>query len=350
MRHLPDPAGIMIVTDAWHAQVNGDERTLSMLADQLARLGQRVLVVGPDRFLTLPCPFYPEIRLAVAPGRRLGRIVDNFAPDALHIATEGPLGVAAARLARRRGWQFTTAYHTRFPDYLAARTALPRRLSYAWLRRFHLHGAGTMVATVSLADELRARGFSNTLLWSRGVDADLFNPGRAIDLPYERPIFLSVGRLAVEKNLPAFLDLDLPGTKLIVGDGPARPALERRHAGPRTVFLGTRHGPDLASLFASADVFVFPSRTDTFGLVVLEALASGTPVAAFPVAGPADIIGGATPPVGVLDEDLGSAALAALKLDRADCRRFAERHSWASCAALFMRHLVPIRGRGPAPD
>lgn len=349
MLRLPDPARILIVTDAWHAQVNGVVRTLSMLADQLERLGQSVLVAGPDRFRTLPCPFYPEIRLSVAPGRRLARLFDSFAPDALHIATEGPLGISAARLARRRGWSFTTAYHTRFPDYLAARIALPERLTYAWLRRFHRRGAGTMVATRSLAEELTEHGFANTMLWSRGVDSGLFHPGRAIDLPYERPIFLSVGRLAVEKNLPAFLDLDLPGTKLVVGDGPARAALERHHADERTVFLGARHGTDLAALFASADAFVFPSRTDTFGLVVLEALAAGTPVAAFPVPGPRDIIGDASPRVGVLNEDLGSAAIAALDIDRAECRRFAERHAWSSCAALFMKNLVPVRGREPAP-
>lgn len=350
MPPLPDHARILIVTDAWHTQVNGVVRTLSMLAEQLQRMGQHVLIVGPDRFRTIPCPFYPEIRLSVTPARRLDRLFDSFAPDAVHIATEGPLGFTAARLARRRGWSFTTAYHTRFPEYLAARAVLPRALSYAWLRRFHRRGTGTMVATESLAAELQRRGFTNTRLWSRGVDAEFFRPTRATDLPYERPIFLSVGRLAVEKNLPAFLDLDLPGTKLVVGDGPARGALERRYAGPRTIFLGTRQGPDLAAVFASADVFVFPSRTDTFGLVVLEALASGTPVAAFPVAGPRDIIGGATPPVGVLDQNLEAAALAALNIDRQACRRFAERHAWSSCAALFMRHLVPVRGNEPAPD
>lgn len=349
MSRLPDPSRILIVTDAWHTQVNGVVRTLSMLAEQLESLGHSVLVAGPDRFRTMPCPFYPEIRISVAPGPRLARLFDGFAPDALHIATEGPLGIAAARLARRRGWSFTTAYHTRFPDYLAARIALPRALSYAWLRRFHSRSAGMMVATKSLAKELRGRGFANTLLWSRGVDAALFSPGRAIELPYRRPIFLSVGRLAVEKNLPDFLDLDLHGTKLVVGDGPARVALERRYAGPETVFLGTRQGTDLAALFASADVFVFPSRTDTFGLVVLEALASGTPVAAFPVAGPRDIIGDTTPAVGVLDEDLKTAAFAALRIDRQACRRFAERQAWSSCAALFMRNLVPVRGNGPAP-
>ncbi|MGC9270476.1 glycosyltransferase family 4 protein [Acidiphilium sp.] len=343
MRRLPDTSRIMIVTDAWHAQVNGVVRTLSMLSAQLETLGQRVLVVGPDRFRTLPCPSYPEVRLSVLPRRRMARLFDEFAPDALHIATEGPLGIAASRLARRAGWQFTTAYHTRFPDYLAARIALPQQLAYAWLRRFHGRGSGTMVATRSLAAELRAHGFANTLLWSRGVDAAQFHPARAAPLAYERPIFLSVGRLAVEKNLAAFLDLDLPGTRLVVGDGPERARLEQRYGGSRTVFLGALQGVALARLFASSDVFVFPSRTDTFGLVVLEALASGTPVAAFPVCGPRDIIGGAVPPVGVLDEDLRAAALRALTIDRAECRRFAERFSWEACATLFMQNLVPVR-------
>lgn len=341
---------IAIVTDAWHPQINGVVRTLSMLAEKLEALGRQVLVVGPDRFATLPCPLYPEIRLAIAPGRRLTGMLADFTPDALHVATEGPLGFAASRIARRQGWAFTTAYHTRFPDYLAARLALPRQVSYAWLRRFHRRGAGTMVATAALGAELLARGFANTRLWSRGVDGALFDPARAIDLPYEHPIFLSVGRLAVEKNLPAFLALDLPGTKLVVGDGPERRRLERRFAGPRTVFLGTRQGAALAGIFAGANVFAFPSRTDTFGLVVLEALASGTPVAAFPVAGPRDIMGDALPAVGVLDEDLRQACLAALAIGRRDCRAFAERHSWEKCAALFLKNLVPVRASTPAPD
>ncbi|MDD2877731.1 MAG: glycosyltransferase family 1 protein [Acidiphilium sp.] len=354
MRHLPEmlrgEAGrILIVTDAWHAQVNGVVRTLSMLATQLEALGQRVMVVGPDRFCTLPCPSYPEIRLSLLPRRRMARLFDEFAPDALHIATEGPLGIAASRLARRAGWQFTTAYHTRFPDYLAARIRMPQRLAYAWLRRFHGRGCGTMVATRSLAAELKNHGFANTLLWSRGVDATLFHPDQAVTLPYERPVFLSVGRLAVEKNVPAFLDLDLPGTKLIVGDGPERERLIRRYSGPRTVFLGARQGGELASLFASADVFVFPSRTDTFGLVVLEALAAGTPVAAFPVAGPRDIIGGVVPRVGALDDNLRTAALGALDVNRGDCRRFAEQFSWAACASLFMDNLVPVRSGVTTP-
>ena len=339
---MPKPERILIVSDAWHPQINGVVRTLAMVADRLTALGDEVCVIGPDRFRTLPCPTYPEIRLAIGGGARLRRMIEAFSPDALHIATEGPLGLTAARIACTLGMAFTTAYHTRFPDYVAARLMVPRRLSYAWLRRFHRRGAGVMVATAALGGELAARGFDKTILWSRGVDATLFHPDRAITLPYQRPIFLSVGRLAVEKNLPAFLDLDLPGSKLIVGDGPARAALERRYAGPHTHFLGAKQGVDLASHFASADVFVFPSRTDTFGLVVLEALASGTPVAAYPVAGPRDIIAGADPEVGRLDDDLRAACLHALTINRVDCRHFAAQHSWEACARLFRKNLVTI--------
>ncbi len=342
MRNLPEPGRILIVSDAWHPQVNGVVRTLSMVVERLIEAGDVVAVIGPDRFRTLPCPTYPEIRLTIGGGGRLRRMIEDFAPDALHIATEGPLGVSAARIARSLGMAFTTAYHTRFPDYLAARLLVPRRVAYAWLRRFHHKGAGVMVATAGLAAELAARGFDKTLLWSRGVDATLFHPSRAVILPYQRPLFLSVGRLAVEKNLPAFLDLDLPGSKVIVGDGPARAALEQRYAGAHTHFLGTRQGVALASLFASSDVFVFPSRTDTFGLVVLEALAAGTPVAAYPVAGPRDVMGGADPAVGMLSEDLRAACMGALNINPEHCRAYAEQHSWEACTRLFRKNLVAI--------
>ncbi|HQT87893.1 MAG TPA: glycosyltransferase family 1 protein [Acidiphilium sp.] len=342
MRNLPEPGRILIVSDAWHPQVNGVVRTLSMVVERLIEAGDVVAVIGPDRFRTLPCPTYPEIRLTIGGGGRLRRMIEDFAPDALHIATEGPLGVSAARIARSLGMAFTTAYHTRFPDYLAARLLVPRRVAYAWLRRFHHKGAGVMVATAGLAAELAARGFDKTLLWSRGVDATLFHPSRAVILPYQRPLFLSVGRLAVEKNLPAFLDLDLPGSKVIVGDGPARAALEQRYADAHTHFLGTRQGVALASLFASSDVFVFPSRTDTFGLVVLEALAAGTPVAAYPVAGPRDVMGGADPAVGMLSEDLRAACMGALSINPEHCRAYAEQHSWEACTRLFRKNLVAI--------
>ena len=342
----PAPRRIAIVSDAWHPQINGVVRTLAMVAAELRFAGHRVLVIGPDRFRTLPCPVYPEIRLALWPRRRLAAQLAAFAPDSLHIATEGPLGLAARAIARRAGWSFTTAYHTSFPDYLAARFLLPPRLTYRWLRGFHGRGAGMMVATQTLAAELAAHGFENMQFWSRGVDLALFHPGRAAPLPYPRPIFLSVGRLAVEKNLPAFLALDLPGSKLVVGDGPARAALMRAYPGAH--FLGAIEGAALARLYASADVFVFPSETDTFGLVLLEALASGLPVAAFPASAPSEVLGGARPAVGVLDRDLGHAARAALALDRGQCRRFAEGFSWALSARQFLANLVPLRA-GAAP-
>ena len=316
-------------------------RTLGMVARELRLSGKTVEIVGPDRFRTIPCPTYPEIRLALLPGRKLGRIIDEFSPDALHIATEGPLGIAAQRHAGRRGLSFTTAFHTRFAEYLAARTAIPPALTYAWLRRFHGKGSGCMVATRSLREELAGRGFKNLRPWSRGVDLDAFRPEpkAAWDLP--RPIFAYVGRVAVEKNLRAFLDLDLPGSKLVVGDGPQRRILQRDYPGVH--FAGARFGPALSAAYAGADVFVFPSKTDTFGLVVLEALAAGLPVAAYDVTGPKDILGEAPVPVGALDMDLRRAALAALGIDRAACRAYAETYSWTACAQRFLGNLVPAR-------
>ena len=332
---------VLIVSDAWVPQVNGVVRTLSMTSAELRRMGHTVDVIGPDRFRTLPCPTYPEIRLSLLPGRRLARMIESYMPCCLHIATEGPLGIAARRWARRRGHHFTTAFHTRFPDYLKARTGIPTALSYAWLRRFHAPSAGMMVATPSLRSELAGRGFHNLRAWSRGVDLEAFKPEprEAWDLP--RPIFLYVGRVAVEKNIKAFLDLDLPGSKVVVGGGPQLAALRREY--PGITFTGPRHGPELARAYAGGDVFVFPSRTDTFGLVLIEALACGTPVAAYPVTGPIDII--TDPRVGAVNEDLRLAALAALNADRAACRAHAERFSWRSSAEAFLGNLTLLRGQ-----
>ncbi len=337
----PAVSRILIVTDAWTPQVNGVVRTLHTVAEQLRLMGKTVEVIGPDRFRTVPCPTYPEIRLAILPGAKLRKLIEAFAPEALHIATEGPLGLAARAYARRRRIPFTTAFHTRFAEYLQARIRMPLRLTYAWLRWFHNASAGTLVATQSLRDELSARGFKTIKPWSRGVDLAVFQlePRHLWNLP--RPIFAYVGRVAVEKNLPAFLSLDLPGSKLVVGDGPQRPALQQAY--PHVHFTGARFGAELAAAYAGADVFVFPSRTDTFGLVVLEALACGLPVAAYPVSGPKDILGSARQPVGALHEDLRQAALAALEIGRAACRPYAETFSWAACAALFLSHLAPTR-------
>lgn len=306
-------------------------------------MGYVVEVIGPDRFRTVPCPTYPDIRLSILPRRRLTRMIEAFAPEALHISTEGPLGLAARSWARRHGHAFTTAFHTRFPEYLHVRTGIPTAFAYAWLRRFHGAGAGVMVATESLREELAGRGFVNIRPWSRGVDLDLFRPTPAEDWDLKRPVFAYVGRIAVEKNIAAFLALDLPGSKVVVGDGPARASLQRRF--PDARFVGARHGPALSAAFAGSDVFVFPSRTDTFGLVMLESLACGTPVAAFPVTGPKDVLTAGIG-IGAVDADLRAAALRALATrDRAACRAYAERFSWRACAEVFLANLVCVAGR-----
>jgi glycosyltransferase involved in cell wall biosynthesis len=333
----PVPERIMIITDAWHPQVNGVVRTLSTLVQELEALGRETCVIGPDRFVTMPCPTYPDIRLSLLPRRRLARLIDAFQPHALHIATEGPLGNAARALARQRGERFTTAFHTRFPEYLQARTGLPVGLSYAWMRRFHAHSAGVMVAADSLRRELASRGFQAIRPWSRGVDLSLFHPRPRT--PRTRPLFAYVGRVAVEKNVTAFLDLELPGDKIVVGDGPLLTSLRRAY--PEVTFTGARFGEALAQSYADADVLVFPSLTDTFGLVLLEALACGTPVAGFPVTGPMDVLADATTPVGALNTDLRTACLEALGADRAACRAYAESFSWRACAESFLTHLVP---------
>lgn len=338
---------ILIVSDAWKPQVNGVVRTLTTVVEELHAMGHEVEVIGPDRFRTIPCPTYPDIALSLMPRRRLIKMIEAFRPDALHIATEGPLGSAARRWAKRTGFRFTTAFHTRFAEYVKARTGLPVRPIYAWMRRFHGASQGTMVATQSLRDELAARGFRNIRAWSRGVDLDLFRPystRQFADLP--GPIFIYVGRVAVEKNIRAFLDLDLPGSKVVVGGGPQLAALQREY--PDVTFTGPKYGQELARAYASADVFVFPSLTDTFGLVILEALACGTPVAAFPVTGPKDVLTGADGKVGSVDYDLRAAALDALSADRIACRVHAERYSWRHCAEVFLSHLVPLAGQDAA--
>ncbi|MBV9757047.1 MAG: glycosyltransferase family 1 protein [Alphaproteobacteria bacterium] len=334
------PQRILIVSDAWRPQVNGVVRTLASVAAELARMGHTVEVIGPDQFRSVACPTYPEIRLALLPGRRLARLIEAFDPDALHIATEGPLGIAAGRWARRHGFRYTTSFHTRFPEYVQARTRLPPALAYRWLRKFHARGAGVMVAAESMRADLARRGFTKLCTWSRGVDLSLFRPLPAEDWGVPRPVFLYVGRIAVEKNIGAFLDLDLPGSKVVVGSGPQLPLLRRKY--PDVLFTGARHGEALARAYAGGDVLVFPSVTDTFGLVLLEALACGTPIAAYPVTGPKDIVAGASGRIGAVDRDLRAACLAALSADRAACRAHAERFDWRACAEGFLANLVPI--------
>jgi glycosyltransferase involved in cell wall biosynthesis len=331
---------LLIATDAWRPQVNGVVRSIERLVEELPRLGAEVTILSPGRFRTVPLPTYTEIRLAVARATTFARPVEDTKPDAIHIATEGPVGYGVRRWCRRNHRRFTTSYHTRFPEYIAKRLPVPLDWTYAVLRRFHNAGNGCMVATATLHAELARRGFDNLMYWTRGVDGGLFCPRQDARLPFPGPIFLYVGRIAVEKNLEAFLALDLPGSKVVIGDGPDLARL--RTAYPEVRFLGVLTGEPLAKAYAGADVFVFPSRTDTFGMVMLEALAAGLPVAAYPVPGPLDVIGSAT--VGVLDEDLRKAALAALAIPRDRCRAFALEHSWEASARQFLDNVVVGQG------
>lgn len=326
---------VLIATDAWAPQVNGVVRTLGELQKRGSSVGLDLTFITPNDFRTFALPGYPEIRLARYPETGLAKAMDLFKPDAAHIVTEGPIGLAARRLCLRRGLPFTTSYHTRFPEYLRARLPVPVTMTYAWLRHFHNAGCGIMTATPTLDTDLRTRGFGPLMRWSRGVDTRLFHPRETSVLNLPRPIFLNVGRVAVEKNIEAFLSLKLPGTKVVVGDGPALADVRQRY--PDVVFLGAKSGDELAEIYASADVFVFPSQTDTFGLVILEALACGVPVAAFPVMGPQDIV--TTPDVGILSHDLQSAAMQALRCKREACATFARGYSWQASAGQFARNM-----------
>ncbi|MDE2355375.1 MAG: glycosyltransferase family 1 protein [Alphaproteobacteria bacterium] len=341
---------ILLATDAWTPQVNGVVRTLTRVVAELREMGETVEVISPDQFPTLPMPTYPEIRLAVGAHEKVRERFKTFEPEAIHIATEGPIGLAARRICLEWNLPFTTSYHTRFPEYVSARLPLPLAAGYAYLRWFHRPSGRLMVATPSMRQELEAHGFRNISLWSKGLDTTLFRPRRAdepdifADLP--RPVFLNVGRVAVEKNIEAFVSLDLPGSKVVVGDGPQRAELAARF--PDVRFVGAKFDAELAAHYACADVFVFPSLTDTFGLVLLEAWGAGTPVAAFSAPGPVDIIPGTG--AGVLapgqQDGLAEAALAALKLDRAHVRKVAEGYSWRACAEEFLHLLQPY----PEPE
>ena len=342
---------IVLASDAWHPQVNGVVRSLSMTVEQLRGSGHDVDVIEPSLFRTMPCPSYPEIRLSLRCGRKVGKILDAAQPDSIHIATEGPIGWAARSWCIRNRRRYTTAFHTRFPDYVAIRTRIPVEWMWKLMRRFHGSAERTFAATQSLAEELNARGLQRTHLWPRGVDLDQFNPEVA---PHSamadllRPILLNVGRVAREKNIEAFLDLDVAGSKVVVGGGPALDKLKAAY--PDVRFLGPMHGAELASAYTAADVFVFPSRTDTFGLVNIEALACGLPVAAYPVPGPADILGpdergihGGKRRIGALDEDLAQAVARALTADRTAAAAEAAHYSWDRCTSLFVAGLA-----GPA--
>ncbi|WP_250526006.1 glycosyltransferase family 1 protein [Caballeronia sp. GAWG2-1] len=337
---------IMIVTDAWEPQVNGVVRTLTQTSRELTSLGHRVELLTPLEFKTIPCPTYPEIRLSLMPGRHVAKRIDEFAPDALHIATEGPLGMSARAYALRHKLPFTTAYHTRFPEYVKARFGIPLAMTYRFLHWFHRHSQAVMAPTPVVKHDLEQYGFTNVVLWTRGVDLDIFHPMDSKVLNTARPIFLYVGRVAVEKNVEAFLKLDLPGSKWVAGEGPALAELKSRYTNVN--YLGVLSQTELAKVYAAADVFVFPSRTDTFGLVLLEAMACGTPVAAYPVTGPIDVLGEHGP--GALHEDLHEACLQALKIERADARAWAERFSWRAASEQFASHLRQVEPRAPSTD
>lgn len=330
---------IAIITDAWMPQVNGVVTTLSRVGDSLTEAGHTVRFITPQGFRTVPCPTYPEIRLALCGPRRFARVLEDFDPDAIHVATEGPLGHLARSYCRRRRLPFTTAYHTQFPEYLRLRLPIPLAASYWYYRRFHRPAVRTLVPTQSLRERLAARGFEHLVLWSRGVDTELFHPRSKDFIADARPVAMYVGRVAVEKNLEAFLNLELPGSKYVVGAGPDLESLRARF--PEVRFVGFKHGEELAAYVAAADVSVFPSRTDTFGLTMLEAMASGVPVAAYPVTGPLDVVrDGET---GALHEDLGVAVRAALALDPRACIEFARERTWRACAEQLLAHLAPFK-------
>lgn len=335
---------LLIATDAWRPQINGVVRSLERMVEAAPDFGAQAHVLTPEGFRQIGLPSYSDIRIALATRRAVARRIAEIGPDHIHIATEGPIGwlTRAVCLAQKR--PFTTSYHTRFPQYVAARWPIPERWSYSVLRRFHAPASAVMVSTATVENELREHGFQNIVRWGRGVDLRQFHPRTDCVLDLPRPIFLSVGRVAVEKNLDAFLSLRLPGSKVVVGDGPARADLAR--AFPEAHFLGAREGDDLAAIYASSDVFVFPSLTDTFGIVLLEAAASGLPVAAFPVQGPLDVFAGSG--AAVLDENLRTAALAALRIPRETCLELAGRYSWQRSAEQFYGHIRRVmQSSGP---
>lgn len=339
---------ITIVSDAWYPQVNGVVRSIENTNRELTRMGVEVSMITPQNFSSVPCPTYPEIRLSVASYSAVAKLLESQGPTSVHIATEGPLGLLARRWCLKNDLPFSTSYHTRFPEYVAARFPVPIRWMRAFVRWFHNAGNGCMVATASLERELSKLGLKNLLRWSRGIDQAQFHPRPLEEEPFglKRPIFMTVSRIAVEKNLPAFLDLDLPGSKVVVGDGPERETLQRRY--PDVLFTGMKTGEDLARAYAQADVFVFPSKTDTFGNTILEALASGVPVAAYPVTGPVDIIEEGSG-AGALNEDLGQACLDALACPRENARRLARNFTWEAASKQFLNNVLIAQSKKALP-
>ncbi len=331
---------IALISDAWRPQINGVVTTVLNTCKTLRAAGHQVLLVTPDQFKSFPCPTYPSIKLAYWCGGKLTKQLDDFQPDRIHIATEGPLGLAARRYCLKRKLTFTTSFHTLFPEYIHMRFKFPVAWGYQLLRWFHAPAAKMMVPTSTMEKRLRARGFNNHMVhWSRGVDADLFCPRNKDFLAEPRPIAMYVGRVTIEKGIEDFLSLDLPGSKVVVGDGPQLSELRAKY--PQTVFVGLKTGIPLAQYMAAADVFVFPSRTDTFGIVMLDALACGVPVAAYPVPGPQDIL--LNEQVGCTEPDLKQAILKALSLNSRDCRNYAKQYTWQSCTEQFLNNLVPAQ-------
>ena len=329
---------IMIITDAWEPQVNGVVRTLKQTRAELIAMGHQVDMITPQEFKTIPCPTYPDISLSLFPGKKLAERIKTFAPDAMHIATEGPLGLAARAYGVRNHLPFSTAYHTRFPEYVQARTKIPVSLTYRFLRWFHKPSMAVMAPTIVVKNDLEKYGFTNVVLWSRGVDLNIFKMQPSKVLNSAHPIYLYVGRVAIEKNINAFLEINLPGSKWIVGDGLALASIKQKY--PEINYLGVLDQFELAKVYAAADVFVFPSKTDTFGLVLLEAMACGLPVAAYPVTGPIDVLGKSN--AGVMHEDLKEACLQALKIPREQARAHAEKFSWRAATEQFASHLKPV--------
>lgn len=337
---------LVIVTDAWEPQVNGVVRTLKHTRSQLERMGYQVSMLTPEGFRTLPCPGYKSIPLAIFPYRKVSKTLSSLNPDAIHIATEGPLGIAARRWCLKNKRLFTSSYHTQFPEYLKLRLPIPLWLSYAWFRHFHRPAVRTLVPTASQQQRLEQHGFKDVVVWGRGVDMAIFKPGNPVTLDLPRPVFVNMGRVAVEKNIEAFLELKLPGSKLVIGDGPDLHMLQKKY--PNVQFVGAKFGTELARWLNACDVFVFPSQTDTFGLVLLEAMACGLPIAAYPVTGPADIVQhGVT---GMLNHDLHTAALQALDINRQNCIDYASQQSWENCSEVFAAYMHDNNNASELPN
>jgi glycosyltransferase involved in cell wall biosynthesis len=328
---------ILLVTDAWHPQINGVVRTMEKMAEELKKMGQEIFFITPQDYRTIPCPTYPEIRLSINAYPKVYRKIREINPNVVHIATEGPLGFFARGYCIDHKIHFTTSYHTKFPEYIKQRFKIPLKITYAYLRFFHKRAAKILVTTPTMVKELSSRGFKNLVVWARGVDHSVFSNTPKKKLSYKSPIFIYVGRVAIEKNIKTFLNLKLEGSKIVIGDGPQLNELKKKYT--EINFLGAMNEKEIAAYLAASDVFVFPSKTDTFGIVIIEALAAGVPVAAYPVPGPIDILQGTS--VDCLDEDLSISIKKALKINREDCKKVSEKYTWENCAKIFLDSIIP---------